>query len=101
MGRKVRLCNKFGNALEAKRALKALRNSAKNYAEQFTDCLSAMPDVQTRRLAALEPAGPSATQSILAAFLLLLMMLVYLFSRRVTASRKTSSRGIRIQRKKA
>merc|ERR1711964_298336 len=52
-----------------------------------------------RRLARLETSDPSALQSVLAAFLLLLMVVVYLFSRRVTAL-KPNSRGARIVRKK-
>merc|ERR1711964_543413 len=52
-----------------------------------------------RRLAATESSDPSALQSILAAFLLLIMMVVYLFSRRFTVRRKISN-GFRIVRKK-
>jgi len=56
----------------------------------------------SRRLTAAEISPRnSAAQSILAAFLLLLMMLVYLFSRRFTSSRKPLSYRTRIVRKKA
>merc|ERR1712098_53799 len=71
-------------------------NSSKYYWRRLASL--EQPSASQPERSLMSPEDPSAF--LILSALLLLLMVVYLFSRRVPCPRKTQSRGIRIQRKK-